>query len=331
MKYPHVIAPPILSLYNEREAIDTLLFIERLYNFDAAVVYVDFSKTKEITAAASLVILAHVHYIQKYKNNLGCFVFDCKKSPIYKSFFIQGKYLLSLKQGVSNNYQRLCELDKLYRIGHINHFALIRKNNLSNINDFLANLKSKIYAHYGNDFDVSELDDLFSGLRTAISEVLLNIKNHAYEDGSEIEQDNSSDFDIYKEKLWWQMFWFSPKANQINFIIYDLGLGIERSYKEFSTLPDVINQNKTPTEIFKEALSEGRSRFIGDGRGYGLFNIVEFAKERKDVSLCIFSGESAYLKRSTEENFHDLNGSKLPGTLVEWDFRLPDWSKFDDR
>ena len=92
MKYPHVIAPPILSLYNEREAIDTLLFIERLYNFDAAVVYVDFSKTKEITAAASLVILAHIHYIQLFKNNLGCFVFDCKKSPIYKSFFIKKKY-----------------------------------------------------------------------------------------------------------------------------------------------------------------------------------------------------------------------------------------------
>lgn len=331
MIYPQVIAPPILSLYNERAAIDTLLFIEKLYDFDAAVVYVDFSKTKEITAAASLVILAHVHYIQKYKNNLGCFVFDCKKSPIYKSFFIKGKYLLSLKQGVSNNYERLRELDKLYRIGHINHFALIRKNNLSIINDFLTNLKSKIYAQYGNDFDVSELDDLFSGLRTAISEVLLNIKNHAYEDGSEIEQDNSSDFDIYKEKLWWQMFWFSPKTNQINFIIYDLGLGIERSYKEFATLPDVINQNKTPTEIFKEALSEGRSRFVGDGRGYGLFNIVEFAKERKDVSLGIFSGESTYLKRSSGESFHDLKGSKLTGTLVEWDFKLPSWSKFDDR
>lgn len=329
MKYV-VTAPPVLSLYSEEDAINTLLFIENLYKYEEQTIHIDFSHTRKITAAASLVVLAHIHYIQLFKRNLGYFVFVCKNSPLYKSFFIQRKYLLALKQGTTKNYQRLTELDNTYRIGYINHFSIIRKNNLQNINDFLSELKLIACDKAVSQADVTALDKLFKGLRTAMSEVLLNIKNHAYEDDSNVETDNSSDFDIYKEKLWWQMFWYSPKNNQINFIIYDLGLGIERSYKEFSTLPGYTN-NKTPIDTFKEALSEGRSRFIGDGRGNGLFNIVKFAKEEDNISLCIFSGESAYLMKSTKEYFHDLNGSKLPGTLVEWDLVLPEWSKFYDR
>lgn len=48
------------------------------------VLKLDFSETEEITAAAALALVANVNHIQSKRKNKGCFVFDCKHSPVYK-------------------------------------------------------------------------------------------------------------------------------------------------------------------------------------------------------------------------------------------------------
>lgn len=173
--------------------------------------------------------------------------------------------------------------------------------------------------------NLQSLDRFFRSLKTAVSEVLLNIKNHAYEDGS-LPITSHSEFDIYTEKPWWQMAWYSPNRRQITFIIYDLGLGVTNSYTEQATQKRSKEQYANVKEIFTEALSEGKSRFIGGGRGNGLANVVKIAQENLNTSLVILSGEIAYTVQRGKSSFLDLEGNSVPGTLVEWVFELPRWS-----
>ena len=324
-KIPIVYAPKVISLYKREYAIATLLFIQQLYNYEADVICVDFSQTEQITAAAELALLAHIHYIQLFKQNAGCFQFNCKRSPIYKSHFIQEGYLKRLKS-MAKEFElgKAFQNEALVKIGKVAHFAECRARNLLDIAEFAEETIAKMIAE--NPLaNMQSVEQFFRSLKTAISEVLLNIKNHAYEDGSQ-PVISSDVFDIYVEKPWWQMFWYSPNSRQITFIIYDLGLGVTNSYTEQATQKRSKDQYASVKDIFTEALSEGKSRFIGGGRGNGLSNVVKIAQENFNTSLVILSGEIAYIVQKGQSSFLDLEGNSVPGTLVEWVFELPQWS-----
>ena len=89
-------APSLLCLYVN--AAETASFFRQLYT-PADVLTIDFSDTENITAAAALALFAHVNMIQRSKENNGCFNFLCKKSPIYRKFFIKTGLLSALKAG----------------------------------------------------------------------------------------------------------------------------------------------------------------------------------------------------------------------------------------
>lgn len=82
-------APEALCLYEIKYIPSTLNFISKIYDLvqSSNRVILDFSRTKTITAAASVVLFAHVNRIQLFWNNPNLFVFRCKNSPLYQSFF----------------------------------------------------------------------------------------------------------------------------------------------------------------------------------------------------------------------------------------------------
>ena len=316
---PRIMAPDVICLYRKEYAGNTLFFIQQLYHYESAII-IDFSNTKYISAAASLALVSHITYIQLYKKNAGCFQFDCKRSPIYKEFFIQGGFLKQLKHSAIKYNKQTSFIDgEFLKVGNVANFAEYRAQNLADITEFERDFKNSVLTK--NPLaNIKSLDSFFRYLKTAISEVLLNIKNHAYEDGQLI--DDNDDFDIYRDKIWWQMFWHSPRDNEITFIVCDLGLGIIRTYLDHATQKrDTLYDNDI--EAFKEAISEGKSRFIGQGRGNGLANVVNIAQQNKNIALMILSGDVAYSIRDQNITFLDLNGNRLTGTLIEWVFKLP--------
>lgn len=80
-------------------------------------------------------------------------------------------------------------------------------------------------------------------LLTAISEALLNVSHHAYED-----EGFESDIQLLKGKRWWQCAWFNRDENKVVFIVCDLGLGIYR----VSCLMVMVIAFKTKYLLWKE-------------------------------------------------------------------------------
>ena len=261
------------------------------------VLKLDFSETEEITAAAALALVANVNHIQSKRKNKGCFVFDCKHSPIYKELFLESKLLIALRaiRAPSGN-------DGIFHIGNRLNFAQHRKAIYSQLDEYESRLKEQIGIRS---------EKFFSYLRTSISEVLLNIREHAYPD------------DVGGENPWWYMFG-NGDDGYIHFLVYDFGVGIACSYVDHATQDrGIFYRNLEDAHILQEAWQHGMSRRIGDGRGNGLANVVTGAREWEDSNLLILSGKARGIL---------LNGKFTAqqsrfitkGTLVEWAFRLPE-------
>lgn len=261
------------------------------------VLKLDFSETEEITAAAALALVANVNHIQSKRKNKGCFVFDCKHSPVYKELFLESKLLIALR-AVNNSAGN----NGVFHIGDRLNFAQHRKAIYSQLNFYESQLKEKIG---------SRSEKFFSYLRTSISEVLLNIREHAYPD------------DVDGVNPWWYMFW-NGDDGYIHFLVYDCGVGISCSYVDHATQDrGIFYRNLEDANILQEAWQHGMSRRIGDGRGNGLANVVTGAKEWDDSQLLILSRKA---KGTLLDGKFTAQQSRfiIEGTLIEWAFRLPE-------
>lgn len=261
------------------------------------VLKLDFSETEEITAAAALALVANVNHIQSKRKNKGCFVFDCKHSPIYKELFLESKLLIALRaiRAPSGN-------DGIFHIGNRLNFAQHRKAIYSQLDEYESRLKEQIG---------SRSEKFFSYLRTSISEVLLNIREHAYPD------------DVGGENPWWYMFGHGDD-NHIHFLVYDLGVGIARSYVHHATKErGVLYRELQDSHILQEAWQQGMSRRIGEGRGNGLANVVLGAEDWSESHLLILSGAAKGVLSNGKFTARQSE-SIIQGTLIEWAFRLPE-------
>lgn len=276
---------------------DETAHILRLLDSPHQVLTLDFSETEEITAAAALALVANVNHIQSKRKNKGCFVFDCKHSPVYKELFLESKLLIALKaiRAPSGN-------DGIFHIGNRLNFAQHRKAIYSQLDEYESRLKEQIG---------SRSEKFFSYLRTSISEVLLNIREHAYPD------------DVGGENPWWYMFGHGDD-NHIHFLVYDLGVGIARSYVHHATKErGVLYRELQDSHILQEAWQQGMSRRIGEGRGNGLANVVLGAEDWSESHLLILSGAAKGVLSNGKFTARQSE-SIIQGTLIEWAFRLPE-------
>ncbi len=304
-------APSVLCIYDEKSIVDTLNFISQLYTLaideSNTSIKIDFTNTKQITAAAAVMLFAHINHLQILKGNAGFFTFDTKKSPIHKSIFIRSQLLKTLMAGSMKKIDDLEKDMNLFQYGEVP--VAKRKINRK----LLSILYEELYVKYKN---TTVLKDFLEKLEVALAEASLNVFHHAY--------------DGLDEKVkWWQGLWYSPKNSQITFILYDLGVEIVESFSKNKTSSNILfPETDLKIEILKEALRPGNSRFSSIGRGFGSIDILKVSHISPAATM-IHSRDVRYTKNNSEERY-ELSYD-IKGTLLEWDLDLPDEEKTNDQ
>ena len=291
-------APPKLCIYSEDSRASTLNFLNFidhhviLQNSDLTV---DLSMVKDATAAASVLLFAIVNRAQ----------FFAKNSKVIR--FIWPK-----KDSNSEGHRWIVAtgLSKALVARDIGKLEVLTKEGQyfqSSVQPYEHLIATVAMLQKSAVLNEPQLDLL----TTAISEAMLNVLHHAYED-----DDFNDQLQILKGKRWWQCAWFDENTNAVVFIICDLGLGICKSYENGK----VINSLDQPKLVF-EALSLGNSRYRGSGRGNGSEDIKRpiGAGCAESETLLVFTGHTRYIYNS----FDDVPSCEyvkeyIPGTLVEW-------------
>lgn len=255
----------------------------------------DFRKIAHFTSAAATVLFAHINHLQRTTNTTFKFLFD-KKSPLNAqlSIFRQAinanteEKLLALETKFSPWQSGCVPNSKIEQI--INYFNALRNSLKLNQNE----------------------SDTLSLLQTAIYEALMNVQDHAYLGEKS-----------HWEKRWWQMLWCSNRDKHpfINFIIYDLGVGIVESYKHHNQR-ELSPFLRSADDILRDAVKLGHSRSGELERGNGLYEMFRPLEEKR-VALWMYSN-NVLLRRIPSKNIDDCYSVPLtlPGTLIEWTFSL---------
>ncbi|WP_109128706.1 hypothetical protein [Aggregatibacter segnis] len=294
-------APEALCLYEIKYIPSTLNFISKIYDLvqSSNRVILDFSRTKTITAAASVVLFAHVNRIQLFRNNPNLFVFRCKNSPLYQSFFIPC-YLQALQAGTEEKLKRLEQQKHLYQSGTLPHLKL-------------AALKDHFKIVRMNYPSQSTVFKTLLLLETAMYEALLNVNHHAY-----------LGVNPQSPTRWWQQLRIDIRNNQLSFIVYDLGIGIVESYLEHG-IANITSLFHSKTDILRDILKPGVSRWNSIERGNGFTEMLRPSQFTSNVGTWIFSNNLHFeYFPKFKIDFCEEMPYTVPGTLIEWVVDLKD-------
>ena len=319
------VAPRHICLYDDEYSKETILFFQYLHVFSRRYKFVeiDFSYTEKITALASLVMLSHLHYIQLYKGNKKSIILNCQKSPIYHSFFEKTLFIKAFEQGcyVSAGKTSVIFPFKTYSVLSIAECRSMLSDYVKSFKDELKNVLLELYSE-------SDINQFFSDLLLTMTEVLQNITHHAYpadENPFILKEDSLlKKTDLFKLKLFWCTLWYDDVHHSIVFALYDLGVGLVNSYLHYFSRPDdELNRlaKLTKVQVFDEILRAGTSRFFGSGRGNGLDAIFNTSMKLSDISLMLLS-EKIRCERTIVGNQYIQFPYSLPGTAIEWNFKL---------
>lgn len=293
--------PETLCLYEEKHITPTLNFISRIYDSVKSnrKVILDFSATTTITSAASVVLFAHINRIQLFFKNSDLFVFRCKNSPLYESFFIP-YYLPALQAGTEEKLKKLEQQKHLYQSGTLPYLKLTA-------------LKEKFKAARMNYSPQNSIFNTLLLLETAMYEALLNVHHHAY-----------LGISPQSPTRWWQQLRVDVKHNELSFVVYDLGIGIVESYLEHGVV-NMTSLFHSRTDILKDILKPGVSRWNSIERGNGFTEMLRPSKLAGNVGIWIFSNDLhfEYFPKFNID-FCEEMPYKVPGTLIEWVVDLKD-------
>lgn len=284
------------SYPKNKNVLGTTQFMQLLYSccldWGIREIELDFRFVEKFTSAASTALFAHIYHLQQVSQTKFTFNFH-QASEQLKLF----KIALN-----ANNEQKLQNLEKSF---HPWQSGCIVNDKINHIIEYFNHLRNEL--NLG-----TEAKNTLSLLQTAIYEALMNVQDHAYLGDK-----------AHFEKRWWQMLWCSNRNNQtlLNFIIYDLGVGVVESYQQH-------NQKKIspllqhPTLIFQDAVKLGNSRSGEIERGNGLYEMLR-PLEQKQVALWMYAN-NVLLRKVPQDNIDDCNivPFSLPGTLIEWTFSL---------
>ncbi|QHQ15790.1 hypothetical protein GMW39_07820 [Pectobacterium parmentieri] len=297
-----VVSPVNLCIYKTEYRSETLNFlnkIDTLVILKKKKIVVDLRMVQYATAAASLLFFAIVNRAQLFVQDSSAirFLFPKKKdNELGHRYIIRTALSKALLANTFDKITDLAKEDVYFQSGvdpdkHL--FSTLQ------MLDKIANLS------------VEQLSLLSMG----IGEAMLNVSHHAYESAGDVSF--SLHLNYLGGRRWWQCSWFNPEKDNAVFIICDLGLGIAKSY---NSLRD-DNRAEDETATIKEALSSGKSKFIGLGRGNGSEDIKRPVGKgcTQNETLLVFSGNSQYYYTSETKDpvCYHLN-EFIPGTLVQW-------------
>ncbi|CQH63971.1 hypothetical protein ACLIXB_003688 [Yersinia enterocolitica] len=295
-------APDYLCIYHEKHREKTLLFLNDIDTrviIEHKSVVIDLQNVIYASAAASLLFFAIVNRAQLLVGDKQVvrFIFPKKNlNTIGHRYIVSTGLSKALLANSADKLEELIDEDRYFQSG-------------VNPNKHLQSTTLML------DKTAEFTFEQFYLLSMGIGEAMLNVSHHAYETVDEI--DFSDQIKALGGRRWWQCAWFDKDKDKAVFIICDLGLGIAKSYtslQQYSEIPD-------ETFLVKEALSCGRSRFAGSGRGNGSEDIKRPVGEgcTQKETLLVLSGNSQYYYTSadTEPMCYRLK-EHIPGTLVEW-------------
>lgn len=293
-----LLSPQRLCLYSIADRPTTLMFltqIDMIAGDEDNKYIIDISGVEYASAAASVLLFAKVNRAQlRYKKpNLFSFKWPKKnKNPHGHRWIVATGLSKALLSGDDVKLKALTEGDAYYQSAVepyeqvINTVSMLQRN--ANLNK--AQLKLLI---------------------AAVSEAMLNVSHHAYED-TFVKQ-----IEDLGGKRWWQCSWFDPEKNSLVFIICDLGIGLGKSFQK----ADIEFRKMTEIQCVLTALTVGESRFRGAGRGNGSEDIKRPIGSGCSVSetLLVFTGNARYSYTSLSGNMHCEQVKEfIPGTIIEW-------------
>lgn len=295
-------APERICIYEISSRLQTLSFlndVETLFVIEKTNIVIDLTKTDYASAAASLLFFAIINraYFLSQRNNQIRFLFP-KKSDNEKGH----RYIIRTGLARALLANTLEKLDELTSEGAFFQSAVDPDKHTVTT---LALLSATA------NFTKDQLYLLSMG----IGEAMLNVSHHAYETVGR--SDFTADLVRLGGKRWWQCSWYDPEEGKAVFIICDLGIGIAKSYTSLKEGNHGIDE----TSLVREALSCGRSKYDGSGRGNGSEDIKRPVGQgcTENETLLVLSGNSQYYYTSatTEPLCYHLK-EYIPGTLIEW-------------
>ncbi|MDO6747177.1 hypothetical protein [Gilvimarinus sp. 1_MG-2023] len=167
-----------------------------------------------------------------------------------------------------------------------------------------------------------------SALGDALSEVFVNVKDHAYP------EELLADLSI-EGRRWWAIC--SVFDQQLFLAIYDFGVGIPRTIGDEHWAVSKLRK-KLPSDRLKSLLSSdgntigiamvaGKNRRNEEKHGQGSISMHELVKQNPTGELWVYSGSGRYHwhhKQSQDEQEHSIKdyGTSIPGTLVQWNVKV---------
>ncbi|GKW34874.1 MULTISPECIES: hypothetical protein [Pectobacterium] len=299
-----VTAPERICIHDinwRSKTLDFLNGVETLFVIKKESIIIDLSGVGYASAAASLLFFAIINraYFLTQINNEIRFLFP-KKSNNEKGhrYIVRTGLARAL---LSNTLEKLDELtsEKVFFQSSVDP----DKHTVTTL-DFLSKTAN---------FTKEQLYLLSMG----IGEAMLNVSHHAYETVGR--SDFTEQLVRLGGKRWWQCSWYDPEEGKAVFIICDLGIGIAKSYTSLKEGSHDHGINET--SLVREALSCGRSKYDGAGRGNGSEDIKRPVGQgcTENETLLVLSGNSQYYYTSatTEPLCYHLK-EYIPGTLIEW-------------
>jgi len=156
---------------------------------------------------------------------------------------------------------------------------------------------------------------VYAGLLEAIK----NVRNHAYP------ADAPPRIDPVLNR-WWGAGAYIPSKRQLQFAVYDQGVGIPATLPKKSFWEAILQMTKperTDADVIEGAIEYGRSQTELEERGNGLWTICDVVRELKGSSVRIVSGRGEVIwslgRPVSKKNFVN----PFCGTLIEWTLVLP--------
>lgn len=292
-------APSKLCVYSDGLRKTTIKFlndIDAIFLNGVKNAQIDFTSCQYIGAAASVMLFAKINRIQLRTKNPQFFRFKWPNRKTNESgygYVIRTGLAKALLAGEEQKLNELTTDEAIYQSA-VEPYGQV------------VGTVVTLYKH-------APLNDVQLRLLTsAVSEAMLNVSHHAYEDAAYAVQTEE-----LGGKRWWQCSWYDPKKNIVTFIIYDVGIGLGRSFQQ----GDISFSQMSELNCVLTALTEGESRFRNAGRGNGSEDMKRPIRSDSGESevLLIFTGNAKYIYTSVQQALNcEPVSEHIQGTLVEW-------------
>ena len=319
-----ITAPLDISIYSFGDKIerynDTIEFLKDISkNFRRKDCFVDFSKTKRVTAAALVLVYAAIDKASALR-------------PGKAEILWSGSEVVNRMLRI-NNIHRLIRGHKIsFSLDSVKSMPIISSVGSEMMEEIIDYIQNKIY----NDQMSPDTEHVYGD---AVSETINNVRLHAYPNSK------------LQDKKWWLMC--SVLGKKLYLAIYDTGVGIPKTVidrpwfvsavqithpQEYASIleqhPGFEKEKPLLLRLIPTKISDEQLIMISmqgdvsgtkqDKHGQGSKSIMALVGDTADGVLWVFSNGGLYKFNQADKKPEMYKLPKeFPGTLVQWNIELP--------